>query len=157
MDPDDRRMLLVAVGALGGAVILFGYMIYSMIENNRAKAVTAPTATFVSLPVAAPAAPPAAPTRPTKCEIRYAEARAAAVLVFENRDDLDEWARATSKDDTFGAREAERKSGFRVFPGSKCLVLDTHYSLSRVRVLSGPHTGKAGWLATGDTVGGADP
>lgn len=83
---------------------------------------------------------------PKRCEIRRDDAPDKPAPMFEREADFDEFVSAGVNRDNYGMREAMVRSGFVVQPGTRCLVIDPGFTASRLRVLSGPHTGRSGWL-----------
>ncbi len=102
-------------------------------------------------PAQEPAATPVTPVndRPVgSCVIRIPGKPDANVPLFESEADYDDWGKAAANDDTHGQQQAFRRSGFWVRPGTKCKRIGGGFLSAQVRVLEGPHEGKAGWLAT---------
>lgn len=81
------------------------------------------------------------------CEVRIKSDPTATVPVFESEEGMDEWVHAASVDDDHGQRRAIAKDGFIVTGGTRCKKIEGGFSKVRVRILEGPHDGKAGWVA----------
>jgi hypothetical protein len=80
------------------------------------------------------------------CEVRLKSDENASVPVFESEDGMDEWTSAAAADDEHGQRQAIAKDGFVVSGGTRCKKIEGGFTKVRVRILEGPHTGKAGWV-----------
>lgn len=83
---------------------------------------------------------------PKRCRLSREDDPEKPVPVFERERHLDDFVSAGVKGDRYGLKEAFEGSGFWVAPRTYCLRLDGGLTRSRVRVLSGPHEGRAGWV-----------
>lgn len=78
------------------------------------------------------------------CTLRIPGEPSMRVPVFEEESDYDDWSKAAANEDVHGQAEAIRRSGMLVESGTSCKRLSGFFS-ARVRILSGPFEGRAGW------------
>lgn len=72
-----------------------------------------------------------------------------SVLVFPTEEGLDEFGKAAASGDAEAMNVSRRANGgFFVESGTKCTWLDLGLLQTKVRVLAGPHTGRAGYVPT---------
>lgn len=88
--------------------------------------------------------------RPKVCVLEMRDAPSDPLWLFPTEEGFDEFVQAAaSGDDEALAVVRRANGGFIVQPGARCTILD--YGLmgkSRVRVVSGPHAGKAGYVVS---------
>jgi hypothetical protein len=70
------------------------------------------------------------------------------VPLLPTEDGFDEYGKAAAQksDDRAMLTVLMANDGFLVAKGTPCVAIETGFASSRVRVLEGPHAGKAGWL-----------
>jgi hypothetical protein len=126
-------LALVPVGVLGlcGISALLG-------RDAETKAAKSETVTPVSETKATPLT--------IKCTLSIPGSNG-RVPLFPTESGFEEWGAASARGDTAGAEAAARADGyFMVERGTTCSPIDPGILRSHVRVLEGPHAGKAGWI-----------
>lgn len=72
-----------------------------------------------------------------------------SVLLFPTEEGLDEFGKAAASEDNEAVDVARRTNGgFFVDSGTKCTWLDVGFAQTKVRVVEGAHTGRAGYVPT---------
>lgn len=150
-----RALGCLGLGAAGLFIFLMGMSALQMLFGGEKKsaarvepvpsqAVRAPEVT--SKPEQAEPAPRATPKKPS-CVLGV-PGDPGKVPVLPTEAGYDEFMKAAVQqlDERSMLTVLVSNGGFLVDRGTPCLAVDTGFVSSRVRVLEGPHAGKAGWV-----------
>lgn len=128
-------VLLLCGGAYGLHRVVNGC------SSSDSTAATASEQKWVSWEEAQKAPPP----KPTHCVLRNGDS-GSEIQLFEEEVDFEKFTKSAVAGDKYGLLEAVRSSGFRVAPGTRCILLDFGIlGKSQFRITEGPNVGKAGW------------
>lgn len=156
MARDAKGCLLWGLKLLGLAVLGFAALLFVVgliADRKGAETKPAPVSAAPTKPVETERAPEPAPApeppKPARvgCVLSI-PGHTGSVPVLPTEEGFDEYGKAAAQglDDRSMLTVLVSNGGFLVEKGTPCLAVDSGFISSRVRVLSGPHAGKAGWV-----------